>query len=266
MSQTLLRASRRAISYGDHAPYNKRWQWQFRSGWFAEPVNEEPRRVNEPDNQKTDPHFGSIRRDFSKRILPWLKIVDGRLHRLNTPYDKFFLPGLLFAGLALSPLSLGFKFLTVLPAIGIYVRQATKCVDPEIPETFLRSMLEENETVSKYFKVETTQVLDYQVEYTRGFPDAAEFPEFENKLFRFFNADASFTKGHFVFGDLETNATMKVSFETMPVRGISRFQIGEPYFFFDVVADINVDGALHRVVLVDRKETLKDYRPFSLML
>jgi len=52
----------------------------------------------------------------------------------------------------------------------------------------------------------------------------------------------------------------------MPVRGEGRFQIGEPFYYFDVTAEINVKGQLEKVILVDRKETLKKIRPFLIML
>ena len=73
-------------------------------------------------------------------------------------------------------------------------------------------------------------------------------------------------KGFFVFGDLETRATMRVEFQTMPVRGDFRFQMNDAYFMFDVVANINLDGVHEKVVLVDRQETLKKIRPFLLVL
>ena len=74
-------------------------------------------------------------------------------------------------------------------------------------------------------------------------------------------------RGHFVFADVDSKATMKVQFETMPIRGEFRFQMSDAYFMFDVVADVNKgDGTHERVVLVDRQKTLKQVRPFLLML
>ena len=73
-------------------------------------------------------------------------------------------------------------------------------------------------------------------------------------------------KGHFVFGDLESRATMRVEFQTMPVRGDFRYQMSDAYYMFDVVADINLDGVHEKVVLVDRQETLKKIRPYLLVL
>ena len=50
------------------------------------------------------------------------------------------------------------------------------------------------------------------------------------------------------------------------MRGEGRYQVGEPFFYFDVVAEINKKGVFEKVVIVDRKETLKTTRPFLFML
>jgi hypothetical protein len=63
--------------------------------------------------------------------------------------------------------------------------------------------------INKYFNEETIHVLDYSCEYDREI-DEVKFPEFKNKLWRFFNADTSFTTGHFKFGDVESGATMNL--------------------------------------------------------
>lgn len=72
--------------------------------------------------------------------------------------------------------------------------------------------------------------------------------------------------GHFVFADIDSRATMRVDFQTMPVRGDFRFQMSDAYFLFDVVCNVNVNGVHEKIVLVDRKESLKKIRPFLLML
>ena len=59
---------------------------------------------------------------------------------------------------------------------------------------------------------------------------------------------------------------MRVDFQTMPVRGESKFVMSDFYFIFDAVADVNVGGVHEKIVLVDRKETLKKIRPFLFML
>lgn len=69
-------------------------------------------------------------------------------------------------------------------------------------------MLYSNPEISELFKEETIHVMDYNFEYDQGFPDAEDFPEFNNKYFRFFNVDTSMCSGHFTFGDVASGATM----------------------------------------------------------
>jgi hypothetical protein len=162
-------------------------------------------------------------------------------------------------------LSLCIRALQITSILAFWTRWRDKSNDPEIEETFLRSMIHDNPRIQELFSVETMHVLDYECEYS-GFPDAEEFPEFNNKLFRFFNSDSNMTKGKFVFGDLESNATMVVKFETMPVSGSVKLTMAEPYYLFDVKAEITHNGVYEEVVLVDRAESLKKFRPFLMMM
>lgn len=52
----------------------------------------------------------------------------------------------------------------------------------------------------------------------------------------------------------------------MPAVGKFKYQIGEPFFFYDMRAEISHDGAFKEVVLVDENESLKSVRPFLIML
>jgi len=188
-----------------------------------------------------------------------------RRHRISDNYTRIFLPTLFFLSTPFTHLSLAFRILQ-LAAVGAFmVRWRDRSQDPEIEETFLRTIIHENPRIQELFAVETMHVLDYDCEYAE-FPDAEEFPEFENKFFRFFNTDSNMTKGFFEFGDLESNATMRVTFETMPVPGKARLTLGEPFYFFDVKAEITHKGVYEEVVLVDRAESLKKFRPYLMMI
>jgi hypothetical protein len=50
--------------------------------------------------------------------------------------------------------------------------------------------------------------LDYDLEYDKGLPCPEKFPEFNNKVWRFFNTDTSMATGYFKMGDVETGAVM----------------------------------------------------------
>lgn len=262
----LLRQSCRSYMYGDNHPYNKRWQNVFRYPYYAEPIDDEPERRKSPEESATDTYLGSMRRDFCRRVMPSLRLFNNRLHRLNTPFEKYFLPIWTVSALLFWPLDLSFKVMTLIPLCGLWIRVKGKVVDPEIEETYLRELLRQNMTISKYFSEETLHLLDFHCEYIPGFPNMEEMPEYKNTIYRFFNNDTYMTEGHMVVGDLESGAMMKVKFQTMPVRGDSRFQVGEPFYFFDVTAEINVNGVYEKVVVVDRKKSLENYRPFLINL
>ncbi len=52
----------------------------------------------------------------------------------------------------------------------------------------------------------------------------------------------------------------------MPVRGESRYIMAEPFYFFDVVGELNVNGVYEEVVLVDREKSLERIRPYLMMI
>ena len=61
--------------------------------------------------------------------------------------------------------------------------------------------------ITEFFNEETIHVLDYECEYDTEI-DTQKFPEYHNKVWKFFNADTGMSQGHFKFGDVESGATM----------------------------------------------------------
>lgn len=76
------------------------------------------------------------------------------------------------------------------------------------------------------------------------------------------NNDTNMITGSYIFGDVESNATVEIKFKTMPIRRKNRYYVGEPTFLYDVTAKLNHNGILEDLILVDKKETLKKHRPF----
>jgi hypothetical protein len=72
--------------------------------------------------------------------------------------------------------------------------------------------------------------------------------------------------GYFTFGDVETGATMRLDIKTMPAPGKFRYQVGEPFYFYDLRAHITHNGVLKEVVLVDENVVLKKMRPFLFLI
>ena len=52
----------------------------------------------------------------------------------------------------------------------------------------------------------------------------------------------------------------------MPVGGKARYQVAEPYYFYDLRAEITHKGIFKEVVIVDEKVELKKIRPFLFLL
>lgn len=191
-------------------PYNLRWQWKWKPAHYTYPNDgTEHAFVRKPeDAPETRPPFYTVYQDYIYRIFPTAKMYAARSCRLQDTFQTRLLPALSLFFYYLSELSFGFKLLALTPLAIFYTRITNKALDPDIKETFLRDMIHEHPEIGPLFKPETIHVLDYDLEYDEGFPDEEKFPEFNNKVFRFFNSDTSMCTGFFKFGDLDSGATM----------------------------------------------------------
>lgn len=126
------------------------------------------------------------------------------------PFQLYVLPSTSFLFYQFWDAAFGFKILTVLPLCLFYVRMRDKSLDPDIKETYLRDIIHKNAEIGALFKPETIHILDYELEYDQGYPCEAKFPEYKNKLWRFFNSDTMMCTGVFKFGDVESGATMNL--------------------------------------------------------
>ena len=171
--------------YSNGQDYDKRWQNTFNYAHFFEPEENFPKgRPRPDDNRIYESYFASVKAHFNRRFKNWFTVAYSRRHRMNTWHDMFMLPGLALYFSHFWPLGVGFKILTAIPSIAFLLRLKDKTADPEVPETFLRDMIHKNEVISKHFKVETMQTMDFDFDYANGFPCDKEFPEFKNRLFR----------------------------------------------------------------------------------
>lgn len=191
-------------------PYNLRWQWKWKHAYYTYPNDGgEHTYVRKPeDAPKTRPPYYTVFQDIIYRIAPTAKMYLSRIRRLQDPFQLYVLPGTSLFFFFLWDLSFGFKVFSILPLAIFYTRLRNKTLDPDLKERFLRDMIHEHPELGQLFKPETIHVLDYDFEYDEGFPDEEKFPEFNNKVFRFFNSDTSMCTGFFKFGDLESGATM----------------------------------------------------------
>lgn len=258
---------RNKITWQSGNPYNKRWQFKWKHAYYTYPKdNFEHDSVRKPEDTKVStPMFHAWIQDLKLRWLPGLNTWWERRHRVYDTFQLYTLPGLSLTFYMLSDVTFGFKLLSVLPWFMFYTRLRDRTLDPDIKETFLRDMIYKNPEISKLFQEETIHVIDYDCEYDREI-DYVKFPEFNNSAWKFFNSDTSMTTGFFKFGDLESGATMTLKFKTMPAPGRFRYQVGEPYYFYDLRADVLHNGVYQEVVLVDEAECLKRIRPFLFLV
>lgn len=264
-NELLLKTISRSIHYQNSEPYNKRWHYKWATSSYTTSPNSSPTRKQDPSQLKSDSYFGALFRDIAYRILPGLNCADKRWRRCTDSFNMIFLPLVSLASFQMWEFALGFKILTLIPLGTIYTRIRDKTVDPNLKETYLRAMIYEHEELKKYFKDETTHVMDYNFEYEEGLM-LDKFPEFGNKYFQFFNTDTHCCKGYFVLGDLESNVTMKLEIKTMPIGSKNRFMPEDVYFYYDVRAHLNINGEYKEVVLINEEEVLKKHRPFLMFI
>lgn len=200
------------IEFRTGNPYNLRWQWKFKPAYYTYPKDTyEGTHVKKPeDSPEARPIFYGVWQDLCNRFFPTLNMYWARRHRFSDPVQLYVLPSLTFFFYQFWDLAFGFKFLTLIPAAIFYVRMRDRSRDPDIKETFLRDMIHKNPEISALFKHESIHVLDYELEFDQGYPDETKFPEYTNKLWRFFNTDGMHTTGFFKFGDVESGATMNL--------------------------------------------------------
>lgn len=258
---------RNKISWQTGNAYNKRWQYKIKNAYYGYPREAEHTRVMRPEDSKVGTWlFHTWIQDWLFRIIPGFRMAWDRRNRLFDPFNVYLLPGTSLFFYQFWDLNAGFKVLTILPWALFYTRARDKTLDPDMKETYLRDMIYKNPEITALFNEETIHVLDYDFEYDKGYPDAQKFPEYNNKVWRFFNNDTGMCSGYFRFGDLESGATMTLKIKTMPAPGKFRYQVGEPFFFYDLRAEITHKGTFKEVVLVDEKETLSKMRPFLFLI
>ena len=87
------------------------------------------------------------------------------------------------------------------------------------------------------------------------------FPEYRTNGAKFFNVDCNTTTGFYKFGDVESGAMMTLHFKTMPFAS-NRYCLTEPFFIYDLWAEIVKDGEIEKVCIIKAEEILKTKRIF----
>jgi uncharacterized protein YqcC (DUF446 family) len=118
----------------------------------------------------------------------------------------------------------------------------------------------QHEKLKTLFTPQTYHVIDYNQEWDKG-TDNPYFPEYNTTTAKFFNTDCNTTTGFYKFGDVESGATMTLHFRTMPFAN-NKFNFTEPFFIYDLWAEINHEGKFSVERIVKPEEILKTKRIF----
>lgn len=139
-------------------------------------------------------------------------------------------------------------------------RVRDRAIEPTLDEVWLFDTLFKNEKISEHFNPETFHVIDYNQEWDKG-NDNPYFPEYRTTVAKFFNTDCNTTSGFYKFGDVESGAMMTVNFKTMPYAN-NKFHLSEPYYIYDMVAEVTHDGEYHKHHMIKAEDVFKTKRIF----
>jgi hypothetical protein len=162
----------------------------------------------------------------------------------------------------LFPYALLWKVHFIFTSVVTYARIRDKAFEPRVDELSLFDKVLQNPTIAKYFNKSSFYIIDYDQEYVPGL-DHLQFPEFKQYSARFFNVDTNTTEGFYAMGDVESGATMRVMYKTMPYSSTRTF-LSDPFLVYDLRVEINDNGNYIKEVVIDEQDVLKDKSIFVL--
>lgn len=118
----------------------------------------------------------------------------------------------------------------------------------------------QHEKLKTLFTPTTYHVIDYNQEWDSG-RDNPYFPEYKTTVAKFFNTDCNTTTGFYKFGDVDSGAMMTLHFRTMPFAN-NKFNFTEPFFIYDMWAEIAHDGKFSVERIIKAEEVLRTKRIF----
>lgn len=102
--------------------------------------------------------------------------------------------------------------------------------------------------------------MDYDQEWEQGRENPL-FPEYRQKVAKFFNVDCNTTTGRYKIGDVESGATMTLHFKTMPYSN-NKYYFTEPFLVYDMWAEVSHDGKYFTEHIIKAEDTLKSKKIF----
>ena len=137
-----------------------------------------------------------------------------------------------------------------------------KGAEPTVDEVYVLDQIFANEKLRALFSPETYHVIDYDQEWEQDRENPL-FPEYRQKVAKFFNADSNTTTGRYKIGDVESGATMTLHFKTMPYSS-NKYNFTEPFLIYDMWAEVSHNGTYTTEHLIKAEDTLRTKRIFVL--
>ena len=197
--------------------------------------------------------------EWRMRAADYFYQIGCRLHRSNDGWTRSLLAYTTFSFLMI-PHALIWKIHFAFFSLATLARIRDKGAEPTVDEIHILDTIFSNEKLSTLFSPETTHVIDFDQEFDEG-RENPFFPEYRTPTAKFFNADSNTTTGMYVFGDVESNATMKLRFKTMPYSN-NKYHFTEPYMIYDLYAEVSHNGKVWNEYILKAEHTLKTKRIF----
>ena len=199
--------------------------------------------------------------EWRMRAGDYLYQIGSRLHRSNDLWTKSLIG---YAGFSFMMLSHGMMWKVHFLAASMLAasRIRDKGAEPTIDEVHVLDTIFANEKLRALFTPETYHIMDYDQEWEEGLKNPL-FPEYRQKIARFFNVDCNTTVGRYKIGDVESGATMTLHFKTMPFSN-NKYNFSDPFMVYDMWAEVSHNGEYFTEHIVKAEDTLKSKRIFVL--
>jgi hypothetical protein len=125
---------RTKIEYTSGNAYNKRWQWKWPQAYnTSEPIIE-PTKVQTPEQFEGPAMFGNWWQDWTRRVIPGIKVAIARRHRMYDNFTLYVLPSFYLFSETFSSVAFGFFVWKCYALSILYVRIRDKTLDPDFKE------------------------------------------------------------------------------------------------------------------------------------
>jgi hypothetical protein len=213
-----------------------------------------------PNNFKFSNNLFSLEAaEWKNRAYDYVYQIFRRLHRSNDGWTRTLVAYSTFCFL-MAHQALFWKVHLICFGLFTATRIRDRGAEPTVDEVNILDTIFSHEKLKTLFTPETYHVIDYNQEWEKG-RENPYFPEYRTTVAKFFNTDCNTTTGFYKFGDVESGAMMTLHFKTMPFAN-NKFNFSEPFFIYDMWAEITHDGNYTVERIVKAEEVLRTKRIF----